>query len=286
MKKPVSILSELRTYLIITFGLFMMALGWTGFLIPNQILGGGVSGISTLIYWSTGLPVGVSVLVINAILLLMAVRVLGVGFGIKTVYSVIVLSGLFTLLQHYIKDPFVTDKFLAAIVGSSMSGAAMGIIFTQGGSTGGTDIVALMINKYHNLSPGKIILYIDVFIISSSLLIFRSIETLVYGFVVMAVASYVIDLIITGSKQSVQIFVFTRHPQVIADRIGKEMGRGVTFIKGTGWYTKTENDILMVIVRKMDSTQVLNIVKQEDPTAFLSLNTVMGVYGKGFDTIK
>ncbi len=276
----------MKSYSIITIGLFIMALGWTAFLIPNEILGGGVSGIATLIFWSTGLPVGVSVLAINAVLIVFALRILGSGFGVKTIYSIAVLSGFFALLQYYIKEPFVTDKFMASVVGAVMAGSSMGLIFTQGGSTGGTDIVAMIVNKYRNVSPGKIILLLDVFIISSSFIIFRSIEPLVYGFVVMAVVSYSIDLIITGNKQSVQLFIFSKKASSIADRIGNETGRGVTFIKGVGWYTKTENDILMIIVKRMEYPEVFRIVKQEDPDAFVSLSSVMGVYGKGFDVMR
>ena len=286
MNQKVKIFNEIKAYSIISVGLFIMALGWTAFLIPNKILGGGVTGIATLVFWSTGLPVGVSVLVVNAVLLVIALRILGVGFGIKTIVSVAVLSGLFSVLQYYIREPFVTDRFMAAIIGGIMGGVGIGIVFTQGGSTGGTDIVALIINKYRNISPGKIILILDVFIISSSYVLLRSIETLVYGFVVMAVVSYVIDLILTGSKQSVQIFIFSKKADEIANRIGKETGRGVTFIKGTGWYTKTESDILLIIVRRMESPQIFRIIKEIDPDAFMSLNNVMGVYGNGFDSIK
>lgn len=286
MAKKKSFLNELKSYSIITLGLFVMALGWTAFLIPNEILGGGVSGIATLIFWSTGLPVGVSVLAINAVLIVFALRILGSGFGVKTIYSIAVLSAFFALLQYYIREPFVTDKFMASVVGAVLAGSSMGIIFTQGGSTGGTDIVAMIVNKYRNISPGKIILLLDVFIISSSFIIFRSIEPLVYGFVVMAVVSYTIDLIITGNKQSVQLFIFSKKADAIADRIGNETGRGVTFIKGVGWYTKSENDILMIIVKRMEYPAVFRIVKQEDPDAFVSLSSVMGVYGQGFDVMR
>lgn len=286
MAKKKSFFNELKSYSIITLGLFVMALGWTAFLIPNEILGGGVSGIATLIFWSTGLPVGVSVLAINAVLIVFALRILGSGFGVKTIYSIAVLSAFFALLQYYIREPFVTDKFMASVVGAVLAGSSMGIIFTQGGSTGGTDIVAMIVNKYRNISPGKIILLLDVFIISSSFIIFRSIEPLVYGFVVMAVVSYTIDLIITGNKQSVQLFIFSKKADAIADRIGNETGRGVTFIKGVGWYTKSENDILMIIVKRMEYPAVFRIVKQEDPDAFVSLSSVMGVYGQGFDVMR
>lgn len=286
MGKQKSFVNELKAYVVITLGLFVMALGWTGFLIPNEILGGGVSGIATLIFWSTGLPVGVSVLAINAVLIIFAFRLLGGGFGVKTIYSIGMLSLFFAVLQYYIREPFVTDKFMASVVGAVMAGSSMGLIFTQGGSTGGTDIIAMIVNKYRNISPGKIILFLDVFIISSSFFIFRTIDTLVYGFVVMSVVSYVIDLIITGNKQSVQMFIFSKKANSIADRIGNETGRGVTFIKGVGWYTKSENDILMIIVKRMEYQMVFRIVKEEDPEAFVSISTVMGVYGQGFDAIR
>lgn len=286
MGKQKSFVNELKAYVVITLGLFVMALGWTGFLIPNEILGGGVSGIATLIFWSTGLPVGVSVLAINAVLIIFAFRLLGGGFGVKTIYSIGMLSLFFAVLQYYIREPFVTDKFMASVVGAVMAGSSMGLIFTQGGSTGGTDIIAMIVNKYRNISPGKIILFLDVFIISSSFFIFRTIDTLVYGFVVMSVVSYVIDLIITGNKQSVQMFIFSKKANSIADRIGNETGRGVTFIKGVGWYTKSENDILMIIVKRMEYQMVFRIVKEEDPEAFVSISSVMGVYGQGFDAIR
>ncbi|MFZ4464781.1 MAG: YitT family protein [Bacteroidales bacterium] len=286
MEKRKIIFREIKSYIIITIALFIMALGWTGFLIPNEILGGGVNGIATLLFWSTGLSTGVTIIAVNFVLIIIALRIIGSGFGVKTVYSILVLSAMFSFLQYYIKAPFVTDKFLAAIVGGIMGGSSIGLVFTQGSSTGGTDIVALIVNKYRNISPGKIILLLDVFIISSSFLLFRSIETLVYGFVVMGVSSYTIDLVLTGNKQSVQLFIFSKKPQQIADRIGKETGRGITFIRGTGWYTKSEHNILMVVVKKMESSQLFRIIKEEDPDAFVTLNTVMGVFGKGFDEIR
>lgn len=276
----------IRTYFIITASLFLMALGWTAFIIPSEIVGGGVTGIATLVYYTTGLPVGVTVLAVNTILVLLAIRILGTSFGAKTIYSIVVLSGFFALLQYYIREPWVSEKFMAAIIGGMMGGAGVGMIFAQGSSTGGVDIIAMIVNKYRNISPGKIILLCDVIIISSSFLLFRSIETIVYGFVVMGVAVYSIDLVLTGAKQSVQLFVFSRHPEKIADRIGNEVHRGVTFIDGKGWYSQSENKIVMVVARKHEARDIFRIVKEEDPDAFISMATVMGVYGKGFDVIR
>ena len=289
-------LSEIRRYVIITFALLMMAFGWTGFLIPQHVLGGGVSGIATLIYYATGLSTGISVFVINGILVLISLKVLGPSFGIKTVYSIVMASVFFSVLQHFITDPIlagemaplVDDKFLSSLIGGALAGTAIGIAFTQGGSTGGTDIVAMMICKYRNISQGRVILLCDIVIIGCSYFVLESdkIQAIIYGLVVMGVCSYCIDLVLTGNKQTIQAFIFTSQPEKVAERIATEMQRGVTLIKGTGWYTKREGDILMVVTHKRESQQMLRIVKEEDPQAFMTMNMVMGAYGKGFEVIK
>jgi uncharacterized membrane-anchored protein YitT (DUF2179 family) len=234
----------IRAHLIITFGLLLTAVAWTAFLIPAKITGGGITGVSTLIFYASGFPLGISYLIINSILILFAIKILGRDFGVKTVFSVIVMSALFSVLQQYITKPIVNDTFLSTVLGGILGGAGIGIVFSQGGSTGGTDIVAMIINKYRNISPGRIILYIDVFIIASSYLIFQSIEKIVYGYVAMGITSYTIDLLFTGSKQSVQIFIFSKKYNEIAERIGKEVQRGVTIIDGKGWYTGEQTKIL------------------------------------------
>jgi uncharacterized membrane-anchored protein YitT (DUF2179 family) len=280
------ILKTVRSYTIITIGLFINAVSWNAFLIPSKIVGGGVTGLATLIYFATDIPMAVSYLVINAVLILLALKILGKNFGIKTIYAILVLTLFFSIIPQFIKEPFVNDRFMAAIIGGILGGLSIGMVFTQGGSSGGTDIIALIINKYRNISPGRILLVCDVIIIASSYFIFKSIETIVYGYVTMGVFSYVIDLVIMGAKQSVQIFIFSKQNQEIADRIGKEIGRGVTIIKGQGWYTKTDTDILMVIVRKYEIQNIFKTVKEIDKDAFISLANAMGVYGKGFDNIK
>ena len=290
------VLEEVKHYVIITLALFVMAFGWTAFLIPNHVLGGGVSGIATLIFYATGIPTGISVFVINGILVLISLKVLGPSFGIKTIYSIVVSSLFFLLLQRWITDPmlageikpFVEEKILAAILGGGLAGLAIGVAFTQGGSTGGTDIVAMMICKYRNISQGRVILLIDIVIISCSYFVIENdkIQAIIYGFVVMGVCSYCIDLVLTGNKQSVQAFIFTSEPEKVADRIVNEMHRGVTMVNGTGWYTKHEGPILMVVSHKRESQMILRIVKEEDPKAFMTMNTVMGAYGKGFEQIR
>ena len=184
--------------------------------------------------------------------------------------------------------PFVEEKILAAILGGGLAGLAIGVAFTQGGSTGGTDIIAMMVCKYRNISQGRVILLLDIIIISCSYFVIENdkIQAIIYGFVVMGVCSYCIDLVLTGNKQSVQAFIFTTEPDKVADRIANEMQRGVTVINGTGWYTKKEGPILMVVAHKRESQMILRIVKEEDPKAFMTMNTVMGAYGKGFEPMK
>ena len=173
MKKYLNI-QTLRTHIVITFGLLLTAIGWTAFLIPAKITGGGITGVSTLIFFGSGFPLGISYLIINSVLIVFAVKILGRSFGVKTIFSVVVLSVLFSLLQQLITKPIINDVFLSTVLGGILGGAGVGIVFTQGGSTGGTDIIAMIINKYRNISPGRIILYLDVFIIASSYLIFQS----------------------------------------------------------------------------------------------------------------
>jgi uncharacterized membrane-anchored protein YitT (DUF2179 family) len=285
-KERTPIWNSIQSYSIITLGLFINALAWTAFLLPSEIVGGGVTGLSALIFYATGFPVGVTFFLINIVLIIMGIKSLGLSFGIRTIYGTAVLSVFLGLLQQYITEPVVDDRFMSAIIGGIMGGASVGLVFSQGGSTGGTDIIAMMINKYKNISPGKLILYMDVVIISSSYFLFQSLEVLVYGFVVMSVASYAIDMVLMGHRQSVQMFIFSKKHDQIAEQIANEIGRGVTLLNGKGWYSKTESNIIMVVVRRYESNQIFRTIKQIDPEAFISIANVMGVYGKGFDPIK
>ena len=293
MKKTSNVLIEIKNYAVITVCLFIIALGWTAFLIPNNMLGGGVNGIATIVYWVTGLSTGITIFVLNAILILFSFKILGWRFGVKTIYCIAVMAFFFSLLQNIIGDvPVISDKFLAAIIGGGIGGFANGIIFLSGGSTGGVDIITMVVNKYRNISLGRFTLAMNLVIIGSSFFVFQDLEILqrveliIYSLVGNFVSSYCMDLAFTGSKQSVQMFIFSSKPEVIADRIGNEIHRGVTVIRGTGWYSKQDSDILMAVVRKNECQRVIRIVKQEDPKAFVSVNTVMGVYGKGFEVMK
>lgn len=286
IKSKYPVWSIIRTYGIITTGLFINALSWTAFLIPSEIVGGGVTGASTLVFFATGFPVAITFLGINVVLIILGIKNLGFGFGVKTVYGIVVLSAFLGLLQQLITQPVVDDRFMSAIIGGILGGVSIGMVFTQGGSTGGTDIIAMIINKYRNISHGRLILLMDVVVISSSYLIFRSIEVLVYGFVAMAVTSYSIDMLLMGHRRSVQLFIFSKHHEKIAETIAGEIGRGVTLLNGRGWYTKEETSVLLVVVKRYESSSVFRAVKAIDPKAFITVGSVMGVYGQGFDQIK
>lgn len=296
-QKTKRVLEKIRSYSIITFGLLLYALGWTVFLIPSGLVGGGVTGISAVIFYATGFPVSWSFFIINAALLAVALKVLGKGFGVKTVFAIVAVTLFLDRLPGLIPQELIEDiaigngKLLSAMMGGVFSGAGIAITFTQGGSTGGTDIVALMINKYRNISPGKLILYLDIFIILSSLTIpseatiGERAAIIIYGFVLISITSYTVDLILSGARQSIQIFIFSQKYQQIADAI-TPTGRGVTVIDGMGWFTKKEGKILMVIVRRTESNFVFRLVREIDKDAFLSVGNVMGVYGKGFEEMK
>ncbi len=280
--------AELKSYLIIALGLAIYSFGWTAFMIPSEIIGGGVSGIGTLIYYASGetIPVGTSFFVINFFLIAIALKILGPKFGAKTIYAIILGSVFLSVQQKFITAPLVDDKFMATILGGILGGAGVGITISQGGSSGGTDIIAMIVNKYRNISPGRIILYIDVFIIASSYFIFNDVPTIVYGYVSMGVASYAIDMAISGTKQSAQMFIITKDHETLADEIGLHINRGISVVDVMGWYSKENKKMLMVVVRKHETPQLFKIVKQHDPDAFISMGSVIGVYGYGFEEIR
>jgi uncharacterized membrane-anchored protein YitT (DUF2179 family) len=278
--------SAIKDYVIITFGLLLFALGWLVFLIPAEITGGGVSGVGAVVYFAAKIPVSITFLSVNAVLVLIAIKILGANFGVKTIYSILILTTFFAVFQGIVKEPIVDDMFLSAVLGGMACGIALGIVFSRGGSTGGTDIFAMIVNKYRNVSPGRIILYCDVVIIASSYFVFQSPEKLVYGYVSMWVVAYSLDSFLSGANRSAQMFIVSKEYEKIADFINNEAIRGVTILDGTGWYTRENIKIIMSVVRKKETSQIFRKIRQIDPNAFITMGSVMGVYGQGFDKIK
>jgi uncharacterized membrane-anchored protein YitT (DUF2179 family) len=303
-QKTKAILSSVKEWVIITLGIMIYTSGWSIFLTPNNLVGGGVSGIAAIIQYATGIKMGYTYLVLNGILLLISLFVIGPKFGAKTIYAIILASFCLNMFQSVIPAEFIKDfalsngKLLCSIIGGGMAGLGIGISISQGGSSGGTDIVALIITKYRNISPGKVILLMDVFIIASSLLVpsygpdgaalpfVEKFITAVYGMIIVTVCGNVCDIYLNGSRQSVQVFITSKKYEEIANMIGSDFHRGVTVLEGEGWYTKQPTHVLMVLTRKTDVNLLLRSIKQIDPDVFLSVGSVSGVYGRGFDSIK
>ena len=294
-----------KEYLLITVGLTMYALGWAMFLTPNGMIGGGVTGFAAILQYAThgAIPISITYFVLNIILLIVGTKILGTGFGAKTIFAIIMTSVMLAVTQRFIPVDFVDEfaqdsKIVCTVLGGIMAGVGIGLSMSQGGSTGGTDIIALVWCKFKHASPGKVILIIDILIILSSLLLPsydrngdllsypEKVAIAVYGLMQVTVCGYAIDLYISGSKQSVQAFIFTKKVDEMADVIAFDMKRGVTVLPAKGWYSKEDKQVIMVVTRKADLNLLLRYVKSIDPDAFLSISSVMGVYGQGFDTIK
>lgn len=280
---------NLKEYIFIAFGLLLYASAWKGFLLPHQITGGGVTGIGALVFYASGLPISVTFFGINAVLLLIAIRTLGVKFSLRTIYGVGVLTLFFSVLPQATVGTFVGEKedFMACVIGGLLSGVGIGLVFLNNGSSGGTDIIAKVVNKYRNITLGRILLYCDVLIISSSyFLAIGSIERIVYGLTALTITTLTVDMVINGVRQSVQFFIFSKNYEEIASRINAEVHRGVTILDGMGWYSKEPVKVITVIARKNESIRIFRIVKECDPNAFISQSSAIGVYGEGFDVIK
>lgn len=281
----------LRTYFIISIGLFIYVFAWKAFLIPNEIVGGGATGLATVLYYLSGklIPVQYGFFAINVVLVIIGFKILGKSFGAKTIFGILYTFTMLAVLPEpeILTKSFVeSDKLLCAIIGGIVSGAGIAISFSQGGSAGGTDIVAWIVNKYRDVSPGKIFLYSDLVIIGSSFFISWDFRTVVYGYVVMAVFSYSVDILLSGTKQSVQIFIFSAKYDEIATKINRDLHRGVTALHATGWYSQEDRRVLVIMARKYELSTLYQIIKGVDDEAFISVGSVMGVFGRGFDPLK
>ena len=285
---------EIKDYLAITLGLACYAFGWVTFMLPYQISTGGVPGISALIYYVTGIEIQVSYFIINAIFMAFAFKILGPKFCIKTLFAISVLTFFLWLFQAVMKDdqgnlPLLLgpgQEFMACVVGAGLLGFGIGFVFIHNGSTGGTDIIAWIVNKYKDVSLGRLIMYGDIIIISSCYLVFHDWKRVLFGFCVLFVMSIVIDYMINSNRQSVHFFIISKRHEEIAGTISKELHRGVTLLDGSGWYSKQDMKVLVVLAKKNQSTEIFRFVRDIDENAFISQSNVVGVYGEGFDKLK
>ncbi len=288
------IIKEIKSYFIMTIGLIIYCFAWTGILAPAEVMGGGASGVGLLVYHATGgenggIPIGTVFLIMNAILLVIGCFTVGFKFGAKTLYGIAVASLLLRLGQAYLPNDIfqiANDKFLTSVLGGALCGIGVYICFYQGGSVGGTDIIAMIMNKYFRVSLGKVIVYCDVIIVGMAYFIFNNVAAIIYGYVTMGVLGYTLDLIMSGNKQTTQILVMTKHYDEMTTRITSSMPRGVTLLKSVGGYSRTEGYVVMVYCRRNEVGMIHALIKDVDPEAFVTNSSVSGIYGKGFDELR
>ena len=309
-------LGESKQFIMIALGLFLYGLAWNLFLFPHRVAGGGATGIATIIMYATrglldnqpglqaffssigmesvdgGLPVSFTFFIMNAILCTLSIKILGWKFSIRSIYGVIALTIWLwipyrDIYQNITGEAFpVFEPFMSAILAGLISGVGMAITFVNNGSSGGTDILAKIINKYRDITLGRALLLSDFLVICSALFLpDGSLEKVVYGLIVMIVMTSTIDMYINGIRQSVQFFIFSSKSEEIADAISQQAHRGVTLLDGMGWYSKQSVKVVTVLVRKSESTQIFRIVKDIDKNAFISQSAAIGVYGEGFEAI-
>ena len=265
-----------QDYLMILLGTLLYGFGFNAFILSNEIITGGVSGICALIFFASNeiIPVSVSYFVINVVLLLAALKILGLKFLIKTIFGVFSLSASLSFFEWLL------------IIGAFLCGAGLGLVFSANGSTGGTDIVGAIVNKYKNISIGRALLFCDFIIIGSSFFLFHDVEKIVFGFVEMFVSNYIIDAVLNGNRQSVQFLIFSQKYDEIAERIIHDLDRGCTILDGVGGYSRKPVKVVVLLAKKSESVSIFRLVKQIDHQAFISQSIVRGVYGEGFDQIK
>ncbi|MBE6240159.1 MAG: YitT family protein [Bacteroidales bacterium] len=279
-------------YFLMTVGSVIFCMAWTSIIIPTGLTSGGLTGLCTIIEYASGgvIPMGLPYWIMNIGLLVIGFLSLGRAFGIKTIYVIVLTSVLFNVLPLFPElecHDFANDKLLGALLGAALESVGLGLVLLRGGSSGGTDIIAMIINKYWPVSPGRVYLYTDIFIIASMLFVpDKGLIDVVYAYVIMLGFSFGIDFVLLGNKSSVQILVFSSKYEQIADHMISNVQRGVTALQSVGWYSQQESKVLLIVSRKYQMNEVLREIKSIDPKAFVSVSTAMSVYGEGFEEVK
>ncbi len=296
-----ALMANAKDYVFIILGLFLYALGFTAFILPHEVVMGGLAGVGTLVYFATAgkVSVGVTVYVGNLILLSIAYKIVGKTFVLRTIFGATIVSVMLAFLENVfmgMEHPLIEDISMSVILGGILCGVGVGTIFIHNGSSGGTDIIAAMVSKVSNVSIGRTMMFVDALIVTSSIFLpydgtlserlEARVPIMVYGFVVTFIISYFADQVINSNRQATQFIIFSIKWEEIANAINNEAHRGVTVLDGMGWYTKKDMKILMVWCRKIESVTIFRIVKSIDDNAFITQGAVNGVYGKGFDTMR
>lgn len=281
-------------FLAINFGMAVYSLGWAAFLLPYHITTGGMAGMFAIVYYVTGFPMSYAILLANGVLLIFALWQIGWKFTLKSAYAAVALSVYLEMGQSLVTDSGGNlmqllgegQDSMACVLGAVLNGLGIGIVFLSGGSTAGWDIIAAIVNKYRNISLGRVLLYLDFLVIASCWPLFHDWRMVVFGYVTLAICTYVLDLVINSATQDVQFVIFTNKPDEICERIITETSHSVTSMDGVGYYSKESIKVLVTIVHKRESVTILRMIKETDPAAFVSQSRVEGVYGKGFKAIR
>lgn len=288
-----SVARELNDYLFITFGVLCYAVGWNAFLVPYQITTGGVAGIASILYFVARIPMDISYFCINACFLLVALKVLGLKFMVKTIYSIVNMTVILRLLKIILTQTDGTllhlmgpgENFMACVIGSGLCGIGLGFVFMHNGSTGGTDIIAAVVAKYKDIKLGRILTLCDIIIIGSCYFIFYDWRIVVFGFCTLFLTYYIMDFFMDSKRQSVQFFVVTHKYSEIAQAINNNVGRGCTLMEAEGSYTRQGTKVVMCLAHRSESAQIFDIIRNLDPDAFVSQSKVIGVFGNGFSAL-
>lgn len=284
---------ETKDYLFIFLGLLCYSIGFTCFMLPYQITTGGLAGVASIIFYATKIPVQYSYLTLNGILLIAAIKILGFRFCLKTIIAVLTLTFLLGFMQELVQDsegnlPRIlgNETFMACVIGGCLEGIGLAIVFLNNGSTGGTDIIAAIVNKYRDVTMGRMLMYCDIIIVSSCYIVFHDWQKVVMGFSTLIISNLMLDYVMNSARQSVQFLIFSNKYNEIAEVISKEVGRGITVLDGEGWYSKEPRKVLVILAKRRESVYIFRLINQIDSKAFVSQSNVVGVYGEGFDKIK
>lgn len=285
--------SILRDYFMLLFGVILFAAGYACFLLPYKIVSGGMGGVSALIFFQTGFPAQYSYFIINMILLLCAWRIMGARYVFRTVAATVLITFFMSLFQDSITQPDGTflklvgdDRFMAIVIGGCIEGLGLATVFQAGGSTGGSDIIASCVNKYRDVQLGRFMLYLDLIIVGSSYFIQHNIQDMVVGYCTMFISMYMLDHVMNMANQSVQFTIISNEYEEIANTVNNKIERGVTMLHGEGWYSKESRPVLIIMAKKREKSAILQTVQAIDPSAFVTVSNVEGVFGEGFDKIK
>ncbi len=284
----------LKDFFAINLGMATYALGWAAFLLPYHITTGGMTGMFAILYYLTKFPISAAVLISNAILLIIAFKPLGWKFVGKSAYAAVALSFFLEMGQQMMTDDAGNlmqilgegQDSMACVLGAILNGLGIGIVFLSGGSTGGWDIIAALVNKYRNISFGRALLILDFLVIASCWPIFHDVRMVVFGYVTLVVYTYALDMLINSARQDIQFIIFTNKPNEICQRIISETCHSVTSMNGEGFYSHQEIKVLITIVHKREAVTILRLIQETDPGAFVSQSRAEGVYGNGFKTIR